>query len=52
LTLRNWKNRYRVPRGQVPPLELPRDPPSVYREFKDVEQFMRELKDLLALKAK
>lgn len=25
---------------------------SVYREFKDVEQFMRELKDLLALKAK
>ena len=24
---------------------------SVYREFKDVEQFMRELKDLLALKA-
>jgi len=25
---------------------------SVYREFKDVEQFMRELKDLLAFKAK
>jgi len=25
---------------------------SVYREFKDVEQFLRELKDLLALKAK
>ncbi len=25
---------------------------SVYREFKDVEQFMRELKDLLAVKAK
>ena len=25
---------------------------SVYREFKDVEQFMRELKDLLAQKAK
>ena len=25
---------------------------SVYREFKDVEQFMRELKDLLAMKAK
>ena len=25
---------------------------SVYREFKDVEQFMRELKELLALKAK
>ena len=25
---------------------------SVYREFNDVEQFMRELKDLLALKAK
>ena len=25
---------------------------SVYREFKDVEQFMRELKDLLAAKAK
>ena len=25
---------------------------SVYREFKDVEQFMRELKDLLALKAR
>ena len=25
---------------------------SVYREFKDVEQFMRELKDLLALKGK
>jgi len=25
---------------------------SVYREFKDVEQFMRELKDLLSLKAK
>ena len=25
---------------------------SVYREFKDVEQFMRELKDLLALKPK
>ena len=25
---------------------------SVYREFKDVAQFMRELKDLLALKAK
>ncbi len=25
---------------------------SVYREFKDVEQFMRELKDLLALKSK
>lgn len=24
---------------------------SVYREFKDVEQFMRELKDLLAVKA-
>ncbi len=24
---------------------------SVYREFKDVEQFMRELKDLLAIKA-
>ena len=24
---------------------------SVYREFKDVEQFMRELKDLLAFKA-
>lgn len=24
---------------------------SVYREFKDVEQFMRELKDLLNLKA-
>lgn len=25
---------------------------SVYREFKDVEQFMRELKDLLAVKVK
>ena len=25
---------------------------SVYREFKDVEQFMRELKEMLALKAK
>jgi len=25
---------------------------SVYREFKDVEQFMRELKDLLAQKAR
>ena len=25
---------------------------SVYREFKDVEQFMRELKEILALKAK
>jgi transcriptional repressor NrdR len=25
---------------------------SVYREFKDVEQFLRELKDLLALKTK
>ena len=25
---------------------------SVYREFKDVEQFMRELKDLLVVKAK
>ena len=25
---------------------------SVYREFKDVEQFMRELKDLLAIRAK
>jgi len=25
---------------------------SVYREFKDVEQFMRELKDLLAQQAK
>ena len=25
---------------------------SVYREFKDVEQFMRELKDLLAVKSK
>ena len=25
---------------------------SVYREFKDVEQFMRELKELLALKAR
>ena len=25
---------------------------SVYREFKDVEQFMRELKDLLAVKGK
>ncbi len=25
---------------------------SVYREFKDVEQFMRELKDILALKSK
>ena len=25
---------------------------SVYREFKDVEQFMRELKDLLAFKSK
>jgi transcriptional repressor NrdR len=25
---------------------------SVYREFKDVEEFLRELKDLLALKAK
>jgi transcriptional repressor NrdR len=25
---------------------------SVYREFKDVEQFMQELKDLLAVKAK
>ena len=25
---------------------------SVYREFKDVEQFLRELKELLALKAK
>ena len=25
---------------------------SVYREFKDVEQFMRELKDLLAVRAK
>ena len=24
---------------------------SVYREFKDVEQFMRELKELLVLKA-
>ena len=25
---------------------------SVYREFKDVEQFMRELKDILAVKSK